>query len=220
MQRFAHPKSLILDKAIPLMQGGTMRGFSRILFAGAALALTITSVVVAESGNVQPQPLDRAAALTVFERIKKLEGTWQATSTKGWEERQQFRLIARGTAVVSQSAPGPSANVSKGGNAPSAAMLTVFHMDGDRLLLTHYCEAGNQPRMIATGVEEVGHSVRFTFLDGTNMASRTTGHMHSVVMTFVDDNHFNERWSWYEKGKEQWMETVHNERIRSTAGRP
>jgi hypothetical protein len=38
--------------------------------------------------------------LAAFERIKKLKGTSQATSTKGWEERQQFRLIARGSCVA------------------------------------------------------------------------------------------------------------------------
>jgi hypothetical protein len=199
-----------------------MSGFNtRALVVGAvALAITMTNVVVAKSEKAQPQELDRAAALTAFERIKKLEGTWQSKSTKGWEERQQFRLIAKNTAVVSQSMPGPSADASKGDTAPNAPMLTVFHMDGDHLLLTHYCEAGNQPRMIATAVEDAGRAVRFTFLDGTNMASRTTGHMHAVVITFVDDNHFNEQWSWYENGKEQWMETVHNELIPSAPGQP
>jgi hypothetical protein len=199
-----------------------MSGFNtRALVVGAvALAITMTNVVVAKSEKAQPQELDRAAALTAFERIKKLEGTWQSKSTKGWEERQQFRLIAKNTAVVSQSMPGPSADASQGDTAPNAPMLTVFHMDGDHLLLTHYCEAGNQPRMIATAVEDAGRTVRFTFLDGTNMASRTTGHMHAVVITFVDDNHFNEQWSWYENGKEQWMETVHNELIPSAPGQP
>jgi hypothetical protein len=199
-----------------------MSGFNtRALVVGAvALAITMTNVVVAKSEKAQPQELDRAAALTAFERIKKLEGTWQSKSTKGWEERQQFRLIAKNTAVVSQSMPGPSADASQGDTAPNAPMLTVFHMDGDHLLLTHYCEAGNQPRMIAAAVEDAGRAVRFTFLDGTNMASRTTGHMHAVVITFVDDNHFNEQWSWYENGKEQWMETVHNELIPSAPGQP
>jgi len=93
---------------------------------------------VAESNNPQPQGLDRATALAAFERIKKLEGTWQSKSTKGWEERQQFLLIAKGTAVVAQSVPVPAADASKAGTTSTAPMLTVFHMDGGRLLLTHY----------------------------------------------------------------------------------
>jgi hypothetical protein len=190
------------------------------LAATLALASALTTVVVGESRNAQPQELDRVTALAAFERIKKLEGTWQAKSTKGWEERQQFHLIANGTAVSSQSVPVPSADAPKADTAPNAPMLTVFHMDGDHLLLTHYCEAGNQPRMIAAAIEDAGRTVRFTFLDATNMASRRTGHMHAVVIRFVDDSHFDEQWSWYENGKEQWMETVHNELISSAAGQP
>jgi hypothetical protein len=189
---------------------------------GSALALAIAAatVVAAQSRKATPQVLDRTAAISAFERIKKLSGTWQSKSTKGWEERQEFRLIAKGTAVATQSMPMPSADASKDVTAPNAPMLTVFHMDGDHLLLTHYCEAGNQPRMIAAAVEDGGRTVRFAFLDATNMASRTTGHMHAVTITFLDHNHFNEQWSWYENGREQWMETVHNERMPSAAGEP
>lgn len=194
---------------------------TRRLLAGVlTLAITFATVVVAQSRIAAPQALDGTTSLNAFERIKKLEGTWHAKSTKGWEERQQFRLIAKGTAVASQSMPASSADASKGDTSPNAPMLTVFHMDGDHLLLTHYCEAGNQPRMIATAFADGGRTVRFAFLDATNMASRTTGHMHAVVITFVDDHHFNEQWSWYENGKEQWMETVHNELMPSSAGRP
>ena len=199
-----------------------MTGFNtRTLLASTLVfAIAITTVGVAKSKKTHPQELDRASALAAFERIKKLEGTWQSKSTKGWEERQQFRLIAKGTAVVSQSVPVPPSVGPKVNTAPSAPMLTVFHMDGDHLLLTHYCEAGNQPRMVAAAIEDAGRTVRFAFLDATNMASRTTGHMHSVVITFVDQNHFNEQWSWYEDGKEQWMETVQNELMASVARQP
>jgi hypothetical protein len=185
-----------------------------------ALAIALTTLVMAESRKAQSKELDRTTALAAFGHISKLEGTWQSKSTKGWEERQEFRLIAKGTAIVSQSMPVPSVHAPKGDTAPDAPMLTVFHMDGDRLLLTHYCEAGNQPRLIATAIEDAGRVVRFTFLDATNMASRTTGHMHAVMIRFVDDNHFDEQWSWYENGKEQWMETVHNELIHPAAGQP
>lgn len=180
-------------------------------------ALLAVPVMIAASKQ-GTKPLDRATSLAVFERIKKLDGAWRARSTKGWEENQQFHVIAKGTAVTSESAPG--ANPTGTATAPLAPMLTVYHMDGDRLLLTHYCEAGNQPRMVATSVEDDGRTVHFSFLDATNLASNTAGHMHSVVMTFSDDDHFSERWSWYQNGKEQWMESVQNERVTPLPSRP
>ena len=183
-----------------------------------SLVLAIAMVIGAELKTARAQELDHATALAAFERIKKLKGTWKATSTKGWEERQQFRLIARGTAVVSQSEPSPSADASTPDASPDSSMLTVFNMDGDRLLLTHYCEAGNHPRLIAAASEDAGRTLRFNFLDATNLASRASGHMHAVVIKFVDDTHFDEQWSWYENGKERWMETIHNVLIRPGTG--
>jgi hypothetical protein len=179
-----------------------------------ALLVALPSAIAAS--KQETKPLDRATSLAVFERIKKLDGAWRARSTKGWEENQQFHVIAKGTAVTSESVPGANPT----GTAPLAPMLTVYHMDGDRLLLTHYCEAGNQPRMVATSVEDDGRTVHFSFLDATNLASNSAGHMHSVVMTFSGDNHFSERWSWYQNGKEQWMESVQNERVTPMSSRP
>ena len=49
-------------------------------------------------------------------------------------------------------------------------VLTVFHLDGDRLILTHYCMAGNQPRMQATSYDAKKGEIRFQFLDATNLA--------------------------------------------------
>ena len=182
--------------------------------AGCTLALVIAATFLVKAQTSKPSTLDRTAAAATFEHIKKLSGTWQSTSSKGWEERQQFRIIANGAVVVSQSAQ-VSGQAAKGASAPNSPMMTVFHMDGDRLLLTHYCEAGNQPRLAATSLEDSGRTVRFTFLDATGLASPNAGHMHSVVLTFVDDNHYTDQWSWYQGGKEEWMETVQNERVAS-----
>jgi hypothetical protein len=182
------------------------------------LAIALAMVIGTGFKTARAQEVDHGTALAAFERIKKLKGTWQATSTKGWEERQQFSLIARGTAVVSQSESSPSTDASKADVAPDSSMLTVFHMDGDRLLLTHYCEAGNHLRLVAAVSEDAGRTLRFSFLDATNLASRASGHMHAVVIKFVDDTHFDEQWSRYENGKEQWMETIHNVLIRPAAG--
>jgi len=93
-------------------------------------------------------------------------------------------------------------------------MLTTFFLDGNRLLMTHYCEARNQPTLAASAIDDGTNSVFFRFLSGTNMASRDVGHMDSCVIRFVDGDHTTHRWSWYAKGVESWMETTEEERMR------
>jgi hypothetical protein len=158
-----------------------------------ALALGATIYGGGKSKTASKSSVDKTAAEAVFERLKKLEGKWREVSTKGWAEETQIHTLARGTAVSVQAADPKS----------EMAMLTVYHLDGGRLLLTHYCEAGNQPRLAATSIEDEGQKVTFTFLDGTNMTSRNVGHMDKVVMVFEDDHHFSEQWTWYQDGKEK-----------------
>jgi hypothetical protein len=86
--------------------------------------------------------------------------------------------------------------------------------DGDRLLLTHYCVARNQPRLVLKESAEDGQLLRFQFLDGTNLPSRDHGHMDKAEYRFVDRDHFTSRWTWYQDGQESWMETIEYRRVR------
>ena len=79
-------------------------------------------------------------------------------------------------------------------------MLTLYHQDGDALLLTHYCAAGNQPRMICHPGAKPDQFV-FEFLDATNMKSLQDHHMHSVTITIIDDHHLRAEWQAYRDGK-------------------
>jgi hypothetical protein len=87
-------------------------------------------------------------------------------------------------------------------------MVTMYHMDGEHLMLTHYCMAKNQPRMRATEISEDGKSVIFTFLDGTNLPSRDKGHMDKAVFHFDGPDAMRSQWTFYANGKEQWMEEI------------
>jgi hypothetical protein len=75
-------------------------------------------------------------------------------------------------------------------------MISMFHLDGpNRLIITHYCTAGNQPRMLATSSPD-GKTFTFEFLDATNLAAPDSGHMKSVVFTIVDASHHTEDWTY------------------------
>ncbi len=78
-------------------------------------------------------------------------------------------------------------------------MITMFHMDGDRLLMTHYCGAGNQPRMKVMASD--AKSVSFEFFDGTNIGPGD-GHMQHVTFTLPDTDHHVEEWIFLDHGKE------------------
>jgi hypothetical protein len=165
-----------------------------IVFAS-ALPL-MPSAAGEEPRSVAPPTPETSRA--VFERFKGLSGTWDGKSTKGWEEMLRYEVIAGGSTVLETSV-----------NAhPNERMATAFHMDGDRLMLTHYCMAKNQPRLEATGFADGGRTVVFTFKDGTNIPTRDRGHMDKAVFTFEGPGRVTSRWTWYENGREKWFEEI------------
>ena len=143
-------------------------------------------------------------ARAAFEQFKRLAGDWRGRSTKGWEETVSFKTIAGGSVVVSTSFDAH----------PNETMMTMFHMDNERLMLTHYCVARNQPRLVATSFSDDGRTVAFTFLDGANLPTRDRGHMDKAVFRFLDDDRVTTRWTWYQDGKESWMEEITLERTK------
>lgn len=170
------------------------------VFASLILAGAMPVRAHVRDGGKAPTPAPAAAA---FERFKKLEGRWKGRSTKGWEEVSTYKTIAGGSVVVGTSFDAH----------PNETMMTMFHLDGDRLMLTHYCVAKNQPRLVATSFADGGKTITFTFLDGGNLSSRDRGHMDKAVFRFIDDNHTTSQWTWYQDGKESWMEEIHLERV-------
>lgn len=164
--------------------------------------LLLTAAGVGWGSETSPAALSAPAA--AFERLKRLSGVWKGRSTKGWEDQVTIDVIAGGSVVRSSSF-----------NAhPGETMLTLYHLDGDRLMLTHYCVARNQPRMVASRFEDDGKTIKFDFLDATNLSSPGAGHMHSSLFQFRDDSHFTSRWTWFQDGKESWMEEIVYERER------
>lgn len=144
------------------------------------------------------------AAREMFDRLKGLEGRWETVSTAGWAEVTTYEVIARGSVLMSATTFA---------EAPERKMVTMFHLDGDRLVLTHYCEARNQPRLEAKEIDLEGGSVAFVFADGTNLPDRDHGHMDSALFALSGEDTYRSRWSWYESGENRWMEEIVARRI-------
>ncbi len=161
------------------------------------LALRAGAVGVIEA------PLSAKQAANAFERLKSLAGQWQAKSSQGWNEPVVFDVVAGGSVVV-------ETNTFK--EAPENTMYTMYHLDGERLMATHYCASGNQPRLVASGVSDDGRQLTFTYLDGTGLPSRDHGHMDQAMFRFLDADRFTARWTWYQEGAEKWLEEIEHRR--------
>jgi hypothetical protein len=140
--------------------------------------LIVLAAVVALSATPSSAQSDSHVA---FEKLKSLQGSWSGKAPDGRSLKVSFRATSGGSALMSEI-QGPE------------DMVSMFHMDGDRLLLTHYCGAGNQPRMVGN-MSPDGKTLTFNFLDATNLLSTQPGHMEKLVITMTDFNHHTEAWS-------------------------
>ncbi len=137
-----------------------------------------------------------------FTLLKTVAGTWQGHVTVDPPQPElsgdtamqiSLRVTSRGNALVHE--------MKEAGKPDDPAKydhpVTMFYLDSDRLLLTHYCDAGNRPRMVARTSPD-GKTVEFEFLD---VAGGTQyGHMHHAVFTIIDANHHIEDWTYMMPG--------------------
>lgn len=129
-----------------------------------------------------------SAAQQSFEELKALDGSWEGTVMNGQPVEVSYKVTSNGTALMSEI---------KG----KEDMISMFTLDGDRLLMTHYCAEGNQPRMVASPSPD-GKTFAFAFLDATNLATPDAHHMHGLVISMPDANHHTEEWVYTDHGKE------------------
>lgn len=149
-------------------KGSNLR-FSGWLVAGSLLA------ALALAGEGKPDP--------AWEKMKSLVGSWEGTA-QGHPARVSYRLVSGGTALEeSLSTPDGS------------DMLTIYHPDGSRLLMTHYCSENNQPRMRAAGLSPDGKRIAFSFVDVTNVSGPDDPHMVGLVLLFDDPDHLTQQWT-------------------------
>jgi hypothetical protein len=126
-----------------------------------------------------------------FERIRALVGEWEATQPDGKLMQVTYEEINGGAIEERYRSEDPM----------WWNMSTVYHLDNDRIMMTHYCSWGNHPRMTVTVPEGEVNTLDFRFLDMTYTRPEN-GYMKHVSFQFRDKDHFTHRWVWHEQDKE------------------
>ena len=157
------------------------------------MILTTASIVQAEKTDYPPTTQPQNAD---FERIKSLAGTWEGTFISTHEGNEPkpatvtYRVTAGGSAVVETLF----------GDTPHE-MVSVYHLDGDSLVMTHYCMLANQPTMSAAGGDNKPDTISFVCSGGTNIPNENVPHMHAATFTFDGDDHVISDWVMHQDGQ-------------------
>jgi hypothetical protein len=155
----------------------------RVLFA---LVLCVFAPTIAV-----PQEMHPAARTTpAFDQLKSLVGHWEGSTPDGKKGEVSYELISNGSVVMERMHPG---------NEPD--MITMYSLEGDRILVTHYCTAGNQPTMQTSPSPAANGKLEFHFLRLAGAKSPDEGHMASLTVSMPDKNHLNQIWTFDDHGK-------------------
>jgi len=112
--------------------------------------------------------------------IAALAGTWEMADEEGQNMTATvYRPTAAGSAVEEVMFPGTPHE-----------MVNLYHMDGNDLVVTHYCAAGNQPRMVSTGPEtgaDGSRVYRFRFDSVANLRPEHDHYMGNLTLAIKGD---------------------------------
>jgi hypothetical protein len=152
----------------------------------------VVVAALAVSLAVDARAQDEKGKASRLDAIKRLAGDWVGKVKHGPQEVDatvSYKVTSGGSAVVETLFGGTEHE-----------MVTVYHQDGDDLVLTHYCMLHNQPRMRAEA-GGAADKLAFKFAGGTNLKSEKDAHMHDMTLEILGDDHIKATWSMYKDGK-------------------
>ncbi len=146
-----------------------------------------------------------------FERLKALAGTWEGSASAEGAEAEaeaeasglvvhEFDVSANGHVLMERMGPDTEYE-----------MVNMYHLDGADLVLTHYCSAGNQPRMKFNAATSAPNRLVFDFDGGTNLDT-TPNHIHSAEIRLDGENRIDSAWKAHEGDMEAGTMTFHLKR--------
>src|SRR5438876_5037263 len=132
---------------------------------------------------------DKTNSEQAFERLALLQGEWQGVAD-GVNTTLIYTLTANGSTLMEQCRP------EKGHE-----MITMFTVDSDHLIATHYCSARNQPQMATAAISDAQKPLAFSLVRVTGLKSPDDFHNTGLTVIQEDNDHLTQEWSYQHKGK-------------------
>jgi len=132
---------------------------------------------------------DKTKSAEAFDRLTSLKGEWTG-QIDGVNTTLIYTLTANGSALMEQCRPekGPE-------------MITMFTVDGDHLIATHYCSARNQPQMATSPITDAQKPLEFSLVRVTGLQSPDDFHNTGLTVIQEDNDHLTQEWSYQHRGK-------------------
>jgi hypothetical protein len=153
--------------------------------ASAAVAMFAVALigVNAQAGEGHDHA-QKPAGNAVFEKLKGLAGTWDANmmTADGEKTKVIYEVSANGTVVQETSFAGSAHE-----------MITMYTLDGDSIVATHYCAGDNQPTLRLNAAKSKADELVFDFVNvrGRNIKS----HINGLTVKFGTDGKVEQSWS-------------------------
>jgi hypothetical protein len=118
--------------------------------------------------------------------LKGLQGEWKGVDEQGNEVVVSYEVVSGGTAVLEHVFD----------------MVNVYHLNMDKLEMTHYCSANNQPKFNSVGLLPNGKGIDFDFVSISNLTDVNSGYISDLELHLADENTLVQKWSWTQAGAE------------------
>jgi hypothetical protein len=151
--------------------------------------LASTSILIAAISLAAEQSQDRTKSDAAFKQLTTLAGEWEAIQD-GTPVRETYTVTANGSALFVETKP-----------VNETPMITMITVDGDHLIATHYCSAGNQPHMVNSAPDDLRKGLTFSLERVTGLKTPDDWHNTGLTIILDDNDHMTQHWTYLYKGR-------------------
>jgi hypothetical protein len=151
--------------------------------AAAALMAVFMMMFVGVNASAQEHQHAAPKSNAAFEKLKSLAGSWNANAMKpdGEKTNVEYRVTGAGSVVMETQFRGTDHE-----------MITMFTVDGDDVLATHYCSAGNQPLLKLNAGKSTANRLIFDFV---RKSGGNGPYINAADIQIAEDGKVVEEWT-------------------------